>query len=88
MADSIKTLTLAQIYEMQGLKEDALKIYREILLEHPDNKKAQTAIKRLMLEPKYAHLVNEEQKEFFSTLSSQEDILQFQRWLLKWNSKI
>ena len=32
MADSIKTLTLAQIYEMQGLKEDALKIYREIFL--------------------------------------------------------
>ena len=46
MADSIKTLTLAQIYEMQGLKEDALKIYREILLESPENKEAQMAIKR------------------------------------------
>ena len=88
MANSIKTLSLARIYEMMGLKEDALKIYREILLERPENKEAQIAIKRLMLVQKHFPPVNEEQKHIFMELSTQEDILQFQRWLLRWTSKI
>ncbi|TLE00694.1 tetratricopeptide repeat protein [Helicobacter japonicus] len=88
MADSIKTLTLAQIYEMQGLKEDALKIYREILLESPENKEAQMAIKRLMLVQKYFPPLNLAKKELFVNPKSQEDLIQFQRWLLQWNSKI
>ena len=73
MADSIKTLTLAQIYEMQGLKEDALKIYREILLESPENKEAQMAIKRLMLVQKYFPPLNLAKKELFVNPKSQED---------------
>lgn len=88
MADSIKTLTLAQIYEMQGLKEDALKIYREILLESPENKEAQMAIKRLMLVQKHFPSPNLAKKELFVNPKSQEDLIQFQRWLLQWNSKI
>lgn len=88
MADSIKTLTLAQIYEMQGLKEDALKIYREILLESPENKEAQMAIKRLMLVQKHFPPLNLAKKELFVNPKSQEDLIQFQRWLLQWNSKI
>ena len=88
MADSIKTLTLAQIYEMQGLKEDALKIYREILLESPENKEAQMANKRLMLVQKYFPPLNLAKKELFVNPKSQEDLIQFQRWLLQWNSKI
>ncbi len=85
---SIKTIALAQIYELQGLKDDALKVYREILLESPENKEAQMAIKRLMLVQECLPPVNETQKNMFIEPSSQEDTLQFQRWLLQWNSKI
>ncbi|MCH5313010.1 MAG: hypothetical protein J1E28_01235 [Helicobacter sp.] len=88
MAQSIKTLALAQIYEMQGLKEDALKIYREILLESPESKEAQRAIKRLMLVQKTFPPLNQEQKELFVNPKSPEDLIQFQRWLLQWKSKI
>ncbi|MCX2717275.1 hypothetical protein OQH61_05945 [Helicobacter sp. MIT 21-1697] len=86
--ESIKSIALARIYEIQGLKEDALKIYREILLEHPENKEAQMAIKRLMLVQKHFPPTNQIQKELFINPQSEEDLIQFQRWLLQWNSKI
>jgi len=43
----MKTLTLASIYELQGLKNEALEIYKALLRENPDNKEAKIAIKRL-----------------------------------------
>lgn len=86
--DNLKSTALARIYEMQGLKEDALHIYREVLLAHPENKEAQMAIKRLMLEAKRFPEVNKAQKQLFTQPQSNEDIIQFQRWLLQWNSKI
>ncbi|NPA81223.1 MAG: tetratricopeptide repeat protein, partial [Epsilonproteobacteria bacterium] len=43
----MKTLTLASIYELQGLKEEALEIYKEILKNDPDNQEAKIAVKRL-----------------------------------------
>ncbi|DAB31009.1 MAG TPA: hypothetical protein CFH84_00965, partial [Sulfurimonas sp. UBA12504] len=33
----MQTLTLANIYELQGLKEEALEIYKEILKKNPQN---------------------------------------------------
>lgn len=82
--NTIKSVALARIYEMQGLKEDALKIYREVLMQNPDNKEAQVAIKRLMLVQKFPP-TNQIQKELFLHPQSQEDTIQFQRWLLQWN---
>ena len=43
----MKTLTLASIYELQGLKSEALEIYKELLRANPENKEAKIAIKRL-----------------------------------------
>ena len=88
MAQTIKTIALARIYEMYGLKEDALNIYREILLESPESKEAQRAIKRLMLVQQTYPQGNHAQREFFINAQSQEDLIQFQRWLLRWTSKI
>ncbi|BAM32486.1 conserved hypothetical protein [Helicobacter cinaedi CCUG 18818 = ATCC BAA-847] len=85
---SIKSITLARIYEMHGLKEDALKIYREILLKEPNNKDAQQAIKYLMLTQNNFPQVNEMRKEQFLNPQSQDETIQFQRWLFQWNSKI
>ena len=82
----MKTLTLASIYELQGLKDEALKIYKDLLKKNPNNKDAKIAIKRLSgIRKKYLH-VNEEMKNFFVKMDSEVEFLEFERWLVKlWN---
>ena len=81
----MKTLTLASIYELQGLKNEALEIYKELLKKDSNNKEAKIAIKRLSgIRKKYLH-VNQEMKKFFIEMDSEEKFLEFERWLLKWN---
>ncbi len=41
-----------------------------------------------MLVQKHFPPTNQIQKELFVNPQSQEDSIQFQRWLLQWNSKI
>ena len=41
------TITEALIYEAQGLQDDALLVYRNILKNEPTNKEAISAIRRL-----------------------------------------
>ncbi len=79
----MKTLTLASIYELQGLKNEALEIYKELLRENPDNKEAKIANKRLAgIRKKYLG-VDEEMKKFFLTMNSEVEFLEFERWLVK-----
>jgi len=79
----VKTLTLASIYELQGLKEDALDIYKEILKEDSNNKAARIAVRRLSgIRKKYSG-VDEEMKDFFINMASDVEFLEFERWLLK-----
>ncbi|MDD2383599.1 MAG: hypothetical protein PHN18_05370 [Sulfurospirillaceae bacterium] len=82
----MKTLTLASIYELQGLKSEALEIYKELLRANPDNKEAKIAIKRLSgIRKKYLS-VDEEMKKFFLNMNSEVEFLEFERWLVKlWN---
>ena len=82
----MKTLTLASIYELQGLKDEALEIYKEILRENPNNKEAKIAIKRLSGIRKNFDGVNEEMKKFFTEMNSEIEFREFVRWLLRlWN---
>ena len=79
----IKTLTLASIYELQGLKEDALDIYKEILKKDSNNKAARVAVRRLSgIRKKYSG-VDEEMKNFFVDMKSQVEFSEFERWLSK-----
>lgn len=79
----IKTLTLASIYELQGLKEDALDIYKDILKKEPNNKEARIAVKRLSgIRKKYLG-VDEDMKKFFINMESDVEFLEFERWLVK-----
>ena len=79
----IKTLTLASIYELQGLKEDALDIYKEILKKDSNNKAARIAVRRLSgIRKKYSG-VDEEMKNFFINMASDVEFLEFERWLVK-----
>ena len=78
----IKTTTLASVYEAQGLKEDALKIYEEILKNDPTNKEAKDGINRLKKNKiKYTD-VNMQMLDFFINMNSGVEYAEFERWLL------
>lgn len=79
----VKTLTLASIYELQGLKEEALDIYKEILKNDSNNKEAKVAIRRLSGIRKKYQGVNEEMKNFFVNMETEVEFLEFERWLAK-----
>jgi hypothetical protein len=77
------TLTLASIYELQGLKDEALDVYKNILRKDPSNTHAKVAIRRLSgIRRKFAG-VNEEMKDFFINMDSEVEFLELERWLLK-----
>ena len=82
----MQTLTLANIYELQGLNEEALEIYKEILKKDPSNSDAKIAIRRLSGMRKKFLGVNNEMKTFFVQMDEKAEFIQFERWLLRaWN---
>jgi len=82
----MKTLTLANIYELQGLKEEALDIYKEILKKDSNNSEAKIAIRRLSGMRKKFLNVNTQMKDFFLKMDEEIEFTEFERWLLKsWN---
>ena len=82
----MQTLTLANIYELQGLKEEALEIYKEVLKRDPNNSDAKIAIRRLSGVRKKFLKVNTQMKEYFLKMESDIEFKEFERWLLKrWN---
>ena len=82
----MKTLTLANIYELQGLKEEALDIYKEVLKNDPENSDAKIAIRRLSGMRKKFLSVNTQMKDFFLKMDTEVEFKEFERWLLKvWN---
>lgn len=82
----MQTLTLANIYELQGLREEALDIYKEVLKNDPSNSDAKIAIRRLSgMRKKFLH-VDIQMKEFFVKMDTDVEFNEFERWLLKlWN---
>jgi len=82
----MKTLTLANIYELQGLKEEALDIYKAVLKKDPNNSDAKIAIRRLSGMRKKFLNVNQEMKDYFLKMENEVEFNEFERWLLKaWN---
>ncbi len=79
----MKTVTLANIYELQGLKEEALDIYKEILKNDPDNAEAKIAIRRLSGMRKKFVGVDESMKDFFIKMEDEVEFNEFERWLTK-----
>ena len=75
------TITKAQIFESQGLKEDAFLIYKEILKYDPENKEAKIAFDRL--ESEIENRVNSVMLDFFLNLKYDAEIREFKRWLIK-----
>jgi tetratricopeptide (TPR) repeat protein len=82
----MQTLTLANIYELQGLKEEALEIYKEVLKKDSNNSDAKIAIRRLSGMRKKFLNVDTQMKDFFLKIDSEVEFNEFERWLLKsWN---
>ncbi len=81
-----KTVTLASIYELQGLKAEALEIYKDILKKDPENEEAKIAIRRLSGIRRTFSGVDEKMKEFFIKMDTDIEFNEFERWLAKtWN---
>ena len=80
MNDSI---TEALIYESQGLKDDALIVYKNILKREPANAAAIAAIRRLSGLSRKKTGVNEQMRDFFVKMKTDEEITEFKRWLIK-----
>ena len=79
----MKTVTLANIYELQGLKEEALEIYKDVLKNDPENTEAKIAIRRLSGMRKKFLGVDEGMREFFVKMDSEVEFNEFERWLAK-----
>jgi len=79
----MQTLTLANIYELQGLKEEALEIYKELLKKDSNNSEAKIAIRRLSGMRKKFLNVNTQMKDYFLKMDSEVEFKEFERWLLK-----
>lgn len=77
------TITEALIYEDQGLREDALEVYKNILKADPSNKDAASAIRRLSGLKKKIPSTNEQMLNFFLNLKNDDEIKEFKRWLIK-----
>ena len=71
----MQTLTLANIYELQGLKEEALEIYKEILKKDPNNSDAKIALRRLSGVRKKFLGVNNEMKAFFVQMDEEAEFI-------------
>lgn len=82
----MSTVTLASIYERQGLKDEALKIYKNVLRKEPENVEAQEAIKRILGMKKQYKDANEQMRDFFINIDDDVSRNEFERWLIKlWN---
>lgn len=81
----MNTVSMAVVLEMQGCKEDALMIYKDILKKNPNNVDAKIAIKRLSGIRQEFVGVNQEMKNFFIQMDTEIEFKEFERWLVKWN---
>lgn len=78
-----KTTILASIYEMQGLKKEALKIYEDVYKKDAENIEAKIAIRRLTSKQKEYTANNKKMLEFFHSMKSDNEVKEFERWLMK-----
>lgn len=75
----MSNLTKALIYESQGLIEDAILLYKDILKIDPNNKEALLGLERLSLEKDSRK--NSDKLELFYS-SDKNDIDKFKKWLV------
>ncbi|WP_224315905.1 hypothetical protein [Campylobacter canadensis] len=78
----MRTITEAKIYEQQGLKDEALEIYKNILLKDKNNQAAKDAILRLSGAKIRSLELNNYMYDFFVNMQSEQEENEFKRWLI------
>ncbi|WP_121020353.1 hypothetical protein [Helicobacter vulpis] len=94
-----KTIALASVYELQGLKSQALEIYKNVLEKDPRNKEALQGCKRLTQTPttpctpraqlqQYAPLQRfemQKMQKLFIQAEQPAQLRAIEQWLMQWN---
>lgn len=78
----MQTITEAKIYEEQGLKDEALEIYKKILKKDKYNKLAKDSIMRLSGLVSKNDSVNTDMLKLFLELKSENEIIELKRWFI------
>jgi len=81
----IKTSMLAHIYEIQGYKDEAITIYKEVLKNNPNNKEAQESLIRLKTQQHKFSGANRDKLALFVNAKNNLDYQQLEEWLTTWN---
>ncbi len=87
-----QTIALASVYELQGLKSQALGVYHSVLEKDPTNSEALGGVKRLS-QPgaqlhEYAPLQRfelQKMQKLFIQATSSDELRAIEKWLLEWN---
>ena len=74
----VMTKTYAKMLENQGYFEDAIKVYKKLYKNNPDDQEIKEALR------KYKN-VNLKVLEYFVRMEKEENYEKFERWLCKWN---
>ena len=80
----MKTITLASIYEQQGLNSEALALYKELLKKDSNNIEVKKAIRRLNNNSNISNTqILDKMSELFVNMDSEVEYKEFERWLIK-----
>ncbi|WP_120952650.1 hypothetical protein [Helicobacter sp. L8] len=92
-----KTIALASVYELQGLKSQALEVYKSVLERDPHNKEALQGCKRLASPSpsdaraqfrQYAPLQRfemQKMQKLFIQAEQPAQLRAIEQWLMQWN---
>lgn len=78
----MQTITAAKIYEEQGLKLEALEIYKNILKKDKNNQAAKDGIFRLSGIKIHKLELNYEKYNFFINAKTTQELDEFKKWLV------
>lgn len=73
---------LASIYEIRGEREKAMIIYRYILKQNPNDKKAEDNLRRIAQKKINNNGINIDMLNFFKKSQSKEELYELERWLV------
>lgn len=72
---------MASIYERQGHKKEAIKIYEDILNVDPSNIEAQEGLRRLSGKRTRFSGINRQKRDEFVSMEKNEEFRKFEEWL-------
>lgn len=73
---------LASIYDIKGMKENVIKIYRKILVDHPNDIEAEESLRRLATKSLNIIDLNKDMYNFFIRANNKDELNEIERWLI------